>query len=157
MSDLYKRIITGIIAVVCLFTILEFYLLSIATIFTVIYIASEEYFAIVRGSFKKNLAKNMIEYIDKKPKGIWIIPVYFLLSDLFGNNEAFMSMSIIFSGIMCVIERLYQFSSFCAKNDSKNPGTDYLFACFVVIMSDIFFCVYIVYPFSFCISIASLQ
>lgn len=156
MSDLHKRIVTGIVATICLFAILEFYLLTIVTIFTVVYISSEEYFAIVNNSFKKNLDKNILENFRIKPIGIYVIPLYFLFSDFIGNSEALISMSLVFAVIACVIERLYQYSSFCLKSNKKDTATDYLFTCFVVIMNDVFFCVYIVFPVSFLVLIAGL-
>ena len=141
MADIRKRVITGIIACTGLYIMFEIYLLTVICIFGFYYLASKEFYKILKNIFQSNLKNQMMNDIEFETIGVYIIPLLFLLSYYLDYQEAIITMSLIIVVIICIMIRLYQYSKFCGKAKHQDPIKEFSFSCLSMIMGDIFFCI----------------
>ena len=157
MSDIKRRVATGLVASFGLYIVLEVHLALIIVLCIVFHLTVIEYYEIMRRAYQKYLATDMINSMSTGTLGVYITPLLFYLSTAITNKEACICMALILTVFACIAYRLYQYSLFCPKSNSQDPVKAYSFTCLVTILGDILFCVFIGFPFSYSFMISSLQ
>jgi hypothetical protein len=157
MSDIKKRVLTGILACSLLCLIIEYFTSSVLAIIIVYYLACSEYFSIAKLAHERNLQVKLVHSFCLIPFSVFFIPLSFLLSCFFGHQEAILLSGLYLSTIFSILLRLFEYSLFCNKNKPEDPIRTLSFSVLTVILTDIFFCLFFAYPFCFSILLVSLE
>jgi hypothetical protein len=154
MSDIYKRILTGVIAAILLYIILQVYLLQVILIFTVLVLTAKEYYFIMGKAYKKYLDA---ENAYKESRLVLLMPLLFLASSFIGCQDAIVSLSLIINLVAFIISRLHEYSLVCVRKPTADPIKAYAFLYLAAIMGDLLFCVFISFPLSHALLILNLK
>lgn len=157
MSDIRKRVTTGIVASFGLYVMLEVYPVLVLTYIVVFYLTAQEYYNIMKSTYQKHLPPEMINNISSLLPSIYIIPLVFSCISTFPHKEGLLCLGFVLTLLFCIIFRLFQYSSYCAISKNTDPMKSYSFACLVMIFGDILFCVFIGFPFSYLVLLMQLE
>ena len=157
MSDIKRRVATGIVASFGLYIMFEVYPVCIFVLSSAFHLTVVEYYQIMRKAYQKHLATDMINDAGTGTLGVYLTPILFFFSFTIQNKEACVCMTIILTSFVCIAYRLYQYSIFCSKSKNPDPVKAYSFTCLVTILGDILFCVCIGFPFSYSFMISNLE
>ena len=157
MSDIRKRVLTGILACAGLWLIIEFFLASILTVIYVYYLACSEYFSIAKLAHERNLQVKLVHSFCLVPFSVIFIPLCFIASCFTVYSEAFILLGLYLSTIFSIMLRLFEYSVFCNYNKPEDPIRTLSFSVLTVILTDIFFCLFFAYPFCYSILIVFME
>lgn len=157
MSDIRKRVTTGIFASFGLYVMLEVYPILVMVYIIVFHLTAQEYYDIMKKTYKNHLPSEMINNISSLVPSIYIIPIIFSYISTFPHKEGLLCFGFILTLFFCITFRLFQYSSYCGISRNPDPMKSYSFACLVTIFGDILFCVFIGFPFSYLILLMQLE
>ena len=99
----------------------------------------------------------MIADIEFEAKGTFFIPFLFMFSSYIKYKEFLIFATLILAVLQSIIIWLFQYSIICKKTKDQDPFKTFGFSCIAMIIADIFFCIFIAFPFSFTILILNLK
>lgn len=156
MSDISKRVVTGILASTALYIIISTYVLMVLTVFITFFAATQEYFAITQAAYAKNFKSDIINEFKGVCLPIFLLPIGFFIGSFTGHTEIFICLSLVLIPATIVVYRLYQYSIYCTRKNPDDPISKFAFIVLSVIFGDVFFCVFLGFPFCYALLLASL-
>lgn len=149
MSDISKRVLTGIFGCLGILAAIEYYYCSYLVIFSVYYIACTEYFFIARQAHLKNLQSKLVQSFSLIPFSVYFVPVSVFAASMSEYREGMLLLGLYASFVLSVFVRLLEYSKFCAENKPEDPVKLLSFTVLSVFLTDTFFCFFFGYPFCF--------
>lgn len=157
MSDISKRVLTGIFGCLGIYAAIEIYYFTYLVIFSVYYVACTEYFSIARQAHLKNLQSKLLESFSIIPFSVYFVPVSVFAASKSEYREGILLLGLYTSFIMSVFVRLFEYSKYCADYKPEDPIKFLSFTVLSVILTDTFFCFFFGYPFCYTLLLANVE
>ncbi|OMJ93197.1 hypothetical protein SteCoe_3894 [Stentor coeruleus] len=121
----------------------------VLTVFITFFAATQEYFAITQAVYMKNFKSDIINDFKGISLPIFLLPFGFLIGSFTSHTEVFICLSLVLIPVVIVVYRLYQYSNYCSRKNPDDPINKFSFIVLSVIFGDIFFCVFLGFPFCY--------